>query len=92
MNLMPACGRSFYGGNMPVLISGVLKDATGNAGTELHHSAEGLPVGTTVVVNTVASENRTSAGRYSMDVEQGAVHGRAHGGRNFVHAGVITDT
>ncbi|EGM6935804.1 hypothetical protein IIJ79_004356, partial [Salmonella enterica subsp. enterica serovar Monschaui] len=29
MNLKPACGRAFYGGNMPVLISGVLKDGTG---------------------------------------------------------------
>ncbi|EGU0526113.1 hypothetical protein JEB46_004603, partial [Salmonella enterica] len=30
MNLKPACGRAFfYGGNMPVLISGVLKDGAG---------------------------------------------------------------
>ncbi len=38
---------------------------------ELHHSAQNKRNSTTVVVNTVASENPDEAGRYSMDVEYG---------------------
>ncbi|WP_431197535.1 prophage tail fiber N-terminal domain-containing protein [Salmonella enterica] len=46
---------------------------------------------TTVIVNTVASENPDDAGRYSMEVETGAVHCHAPGGRiSPSHAGVIT--
>ncbi|UGH85184.1 prophage tail fiber N-terminal domain-containing protein [Escherichia coli] len=47
---------------MTVKISGVLKDGTGKTSTELHHCAEGRRTSSTVVVNTVASENPDEAG------------------------------
>ncbi|EBD5114746.1 shikimate transporter, partial [Salmonella enterica] len=56
---------------MPVLISGVLKDATGTAVQNCTIQLKACRTSTTVVVNTVASENPDDAGRYSMDVEQG---------------------
>lgn len=56
---------------MPVLISGVLKDATGTAVQNCTIQLKAIRTSTTVVVNTVASENPDDAGRYSMDVEQG---------------------
>ncbi|KMU19995.1 side tail fiber protein [Salmonella enterica subsp. enterica serovar Newport str. A182RVB] len=72
MNLKPACGRAFfYGGNMPVLISGVLKDGAGTPVQNCTIQLKACRTSTTVVVNTVASENPDDAGRYSMDVEQG---------------------
>ncbi|EJA14792.1 side tail fiber protein, partial [Salmonella enterica subsp. enterica serovar Newport str. CVM 21559] len=72
MNLKPACGRAFfYGGNMPVLISGVLKDGAGTPVQNCTIQLKACRTSTTVVVNTMASENPDDAGRYSMDVEQG---------------------
>ncbi|ECD6384407.1 phage tail protein [Salmonella enterica subsp. enterica serovar Muenchen] len=56
---------------MPVLISGVLKDATGTPVQNCTIQLRACRTSTTVVVNTVASENPDDAGRYSMDVEQG---------------------
>ncbi|EHC90995.1 phage tail assembly-like protein [Salmonella enterica subsp. enterica serovar Senftenberg str. A4-543] len=56
---------------MPVLISGVLKDATGTPVQNCTIQLKACRTSTTVVVNTVASENPDDAGRYSMDVEQG---------------------
>ncbi|EAT0284715.1 shikimate transporter [Salmonella enterica] len=56
---------------MPVLISGVLKDATGTPVQNCTIQLKACRTSTTVVVNTVASENPDEAGRYSMDVEQG---------------------
>ncbi|ECG3042055.1 phage tail protein, partial [Salmonella enterica subsp. enterica serovar Brunei] len=56
---------------MPVLISGVLKDATGTPVQNCIIQLKACRTSTTVVVNTVASENPDDAGRYSMDVEQG---------------------
>ncbi|EBV1836590.1 phage tail protein [Salmonella enterica subsp. enterica serovar Montevideo] len=56
---------------MPVLISGVLKDATGTPVQNCTIQLTACRTSTTVVVNTVASENPDDAGRYSMDVEQG---------------------
>ncbi|EBD3763206.1 shikimate transporter [Salmonella enterica] len=56
---------------MPVLISGVLKDATGTAVQNCTIQLKACRTSTTVIVNTVASENPDDAGRYSMDVEQG---------------------
>ncbi|EAR7206131.1 phage tail protein [Salmonella enterica] len=56
---------------MPVLISGVLKDATGTPVQNCIIQLKASRTSTTVVVNTVASENPDDAGRYSMDVEQG---------------------
>ncbi|EJX6164428.1 prophage tail fiber N-terminal domain-containing protein [Salmonella enterica] len=56
---------------MPVLISGVLKDATGTAVQNCTIQLKACRTSTTVIVNTVASENPDEAGRYSMDVEQG---------------------
>lgn len=56
---------------MPVLISGVLKDATGTAVQNCTIQLKAYRTSTTVIVNTVASENPDEAGRYSMDVEQG---------------------
>ncbi len=58
-------------GNMAVRISGVLKDG---AGKPIQNCTIQLKAGrnsTTVVVNTVASENPDEAGRYTMDVEYG---------------------
>nr|VUD24078.1 Phage tail fiber protein [Salmonella sp. NCTC 7297] len=55
---------------MPVLISGVLKDVR-NAVQNCTIQLKASRTSTTVVVNTVASENPDDAGRYSMDVEQG---------------------
>lgn len=56
---------------MPVLISGVLKDGTGTPVQNCTIQLKACRTSTTVVVNTVASENPGDAGRYSMDVEQG---------------------
>ncbi|EKE3460280.1 prophage tail fiber N-terminal domain-containing protein [Salmonella enterica] len=56
---------------MPVLISGVLKDATGTAVQNCTIQLKACRTSTTVIVNTVASGNPDDAGRYSMDVEQG---------------------
>ncbi|EBW6251938.1 TPA: prophage tail fiber N-terminal domain-containing protein [Salmonella enterica] len=56
---------------MPVLISGVLKDGTGTPVQNCIIQLKACRTSTTVVVNTVASENPDDAGRYSMDVEQG---------------------
>ncbi|EAW1771378.1 shikimate transporter [Salmonella enterica subsp. enterica] len=56
---------------MPVLISGVLKDGTGTLVQNCTIQLKACRTSTTVVVNTVASENPDDAGRYSMDVEQG---------------------
>ncbi len=56
---------------MPVLISGVLKDATGTPVQNCTIQLKAKRTSTTVVVNTVASENPDEAGRYSMEVEQG---------------------
>ncbi|MFH55999.1 phage tail protein [Salmonella enterica] len=56
---------------MPVLISGVLKDGTGTPVQNCTIQLKACRTSTTVVVNTVASENPDDAGRYSMDVEQG---------------------
>ncbi|EKB5610883.1 prophage tail fiber N-terminal domain-containing protein, partial [Salmonella enterica] len=56
---------------MPVLISGVLKDGTGTPIQNCTIQLKACRTSTTVVVNTVASENPDDAGRYSMDVEQG---------------------
>ncbi|ENT8972887.1 phage tail protein, partial [Salmonella enterica] len=55
----------------PVLISGVLKDGTGTPVQNCTIQLKASRTSTTVVVNTVASENPDDAGRYSMDVEQG---------------------
>ncbi|EMD9041177.1 prophage tail fiber N-terminal domain-containing protein, partial [Salmonella enterica] len=56
---------------MPVLISGVLKDAMGTPVQNCTIQLKACRTSTTVVVNTVASENPDDAGRYSMNVEQG---------------------
>ncbi|EBR0209975.1 hypothetical protein DNV67_03320 [Salmonella enterica subsp. enterica serovar Napoli] len=56
---------------MPVLISGVLKDGTGTPVQNCTIQLKASRTSTTVVVNTVASENPDEAGRYSMEVEQG---------------------
>ncbi|HGF8677501.1 TPA: prophage tail fiber N-terminal domain-containing protein [Salmonella enterica subsp. enterica] len=56
---------------MPVLISGVLKDGTGTPVQNCTIQLKACRTSTTVVVNTVASENPDDAGRYSMEVEQG---------------------
>ncbi|ECO2989499.1 shikimate transporter [Salmonella enterica subsp. enterica] len=56
---------------MPVLISGVLKDGTGTAVQNCTIQLKAFRTSTTVIVNTVASENPDEAGRYSMEVEQG---------------------
>ncbi|HHW9047894.1 TPA: phage tail protein [Salmonella enterica] len=51
--------------------SGVLKDGTGTLVQNCTIQLKACRTSTTVVVNTVASENPDDAGRYSMDVEQG---------------------
>ena len=57
--------------NMAVKISGVLKDGTGKPVQNCTIQLKAKRNSTTVVVNTVASENPDEAGRYSMDVEYG---------------------
>ncbi|WP_201478956.1 prophage tail fiber N-terminal domain-containing protein, partial [Escherichia coli] len=54
---------------MAVKISGVLKDGTGKPVQNCTIQLKARRNSTTVVVNTVASENPDEAGRYSMDVE-----------------------
>ncbi len=56
---------------MAVKISGVLKDGTGKPGQNCTIQLKAKRNSTTVVVNTLASENPDEAGRYSMDVEYG---------------------
>lgn len=64
--------RAFlWGGNMAVRISGVLKDGAGKPIQNCTIQLKARRNSTTVVVNTVASENPDEAGRYSMDVEYG---------------------
>ncbi|EBB3383578.1 shikimate transporter, partial [Salmonella enterica] len=74
-----------------VLISGVLKDGAGTPVQNCTIQLKASRTSTTVVVNTVASENPDDAGRYSMDVEQGqyAVTLLVEGYPPS-HAGVIT--
>ncbi|EEW2233485.1 hypothetical protein F9575_07450 [Escherichia coli] len=57
--------------NMAVKISGVLKDGAGKPIQNCTIQLKAKRNSTTVVVNTVASENPDEAGRYSMDVEYG---------------------
>ncbi|MCG0040599.1 prophage tail fiber N-terminal domain-containing protein, partial [Escherichia coli] len=52
-------------------ISGVLKDGTGKPVQNCTIQLKAKRNSTTVVVNTLASENPDEAGRYSMDVEYG---------------------
>ena len=56
---------------MTVKISGVLKDGTGKPVQNCTIVLKARRTSSTVVVNTVASENPDEAGRYSMDVEYG---------------------
>ncbi|HBD2021763.1 TPA: prophage tail fiber N-terminal domain-containing protein [Escherichia coli] len=56
---------------MTVKISGVLKDGAGKPVQNCTIQLKARRNSTTVVVNTVASENPDEAGRYSMDVEYG---------------------
>ncbi|HBN0961536.1 TPA: prophage tail fiber N-terminal domain-containing protein [Escherichia coli] len=56
---------------MAVKISGVLKDGAGKPVQNCTIQLKAKRNSTTVVVNTVASENPDEAGRYSMDVEYG---------------------
>ncbi len=63
--------RAFCGVNMAVKISGVLKDGAGKPVQNCTIQLKAKRNSTTVVVNTVASENPDEAGRYSMDVEYG---------------------
>ena len=57
--------------NMAVKISGALKDGTGKPVQNCTIQLKAKRNSTTVVVNTLASENPDEAGRYSMDVEYG---------------------
>ncbi|ELF6529167.1 prophage tail fiber N-terminal domain-containing protein, partial [Salmonella enterica] len=70
---------------------GVLKDGAGTPVQNCTIQLKASRTSTTVVVNTVASENPDDAGRYSMDVEQGqyAVTLLVEGYPPS-HAGVIT--
>ncbi|EFU7136462.1 prophage tail fiber N-terminal domain-containing protein [Escherichia coli] len=56
---------------MAVKISGVQKDGTGKPVQNCTIQLKAKRNSTTVVVNTLASENPDEAGRYSMDVEYG---------------------
>ncbi|ENA6138146.1 prophage tail fiber N-terminal domain-containing protein [Escherichia coli] len=56
---------------MAVKISGVLKDGVGKPVQNCTIQLKAKRNSTTVVVNTLASENLDEAGRYSMDVEYG---------------------
>ncbi len=67
----PVQAGFFCGVNMAVKISGVLKDGTGKPVENCTIQLKARRTSSTVVVNTVASENPDEAGRYSMDVEYG---------------------
>lgn len=56
---------------MPVQISGVLKDGAGKPIQNCTIQLKAKRNSTTVIVNTVTSENPDEAGRYAMDVEYG---------------------
>ncbi len=62
--------RAFWG-EYGSKISGVLKDGTGKPVQNCTIQLKAKRNSTTVVVNTLASENPDEAGRYSMDVEYG---------------------
>ncbi|CAD5672578.1 tail fiber protein [Escherichia coli] len=64
-------GGLFCGVNMAVKISGVLKDGAGKPVQNCTIQLKAKRNSTTVLVNTVASENPDEAGRYSMEVEYG---------------------
>ncbi|SQD04972.1 putative side fiber protein [Escherichia coli] len=66
---------------MAVKISGVLKDGTGKPVQNCTIQLKAKRNSSTVVVNTVASENPDEAGRYSMDVEVRSVQRHSVGGR-----------
>lgn len=63
--------RAFLWGEYGSKISGVLKDGTGKPVQNCTIQLKAKRNSTTVVVNTLASENPDEAGRYSMDVEYG---------------------
>ena len=63
--------RRFRRAFLAVKISGVLKDGTGKPVQNCTIQLKAKRNSTTVVVNTLASENPDEAGRYSMDVEYG---------------------
>lgn len=69
--ISPALAGFFYGVIMPVHISGVLKDGAGKPIENCTIQLKAKRNSTTVVVNTVASENPDEAGSYAMDVEYG---------------------
>ena len=76
---------------MTVKISGVLKDGTGKPVQNCTIVLKARRTSSTVVVNTVASENPDEAGRYSMDVEYGQYSGTLLvEGFPPSHAGTIT--
>ena len=76
---------------MTVKISGVLKDGTGKPVQNCTIVLMARRTSSTVVVNTVASENPDEAGRYSMDVEYGQYSGTLLvEGFPPSHAGTIT--
>ncbi|OVC87870.1 tail fiber protein, partial [Escherichia coli] len=56
---------------MAVKISGVLKDGTGKPVENCTIQLKARRTSSTVVVNTVASENPDEAGRYSREFEYG---------------------
>ncbi len=66
-----AAGFFYWWKSMTVKISGVLKDGTGKPVQNCTIVLKARRTSSTVVVNTVASENPDEAGRYSMDVEHG---------------------
>ncbi|EIH4802620.1 prophage tail fiber N-terminal domain-containing protein [Escherichia coli] len=76
---------------MAVRISGVLKDGAGKPIQNCTIQLKARRNSTTVVVNTVASENPDEAGRYTMDVEYGQYSvSLLMEGFPPSHAGIIT--
>ncbi|ECZ2147851.1 phage tail protein [Salmonella enterica] len=69
MNLKPASGRVFYGGNMPI-ISGTLKDGAGHPVADCNIILKALNTTNAVIMTTTASVG-ASKGEYRIEAQPG---------------------
>ncbi|EBC3473309.1 phage tail protein [Salmonella enterica] len=69
MNLKPASGRAFYGGNMPI-ISGTLKDGAGHPVADCNIILKALNTTNAVIMTTTASVG-ASKGEYRIEAQPG---------------------
>ena len=66
-----ASGRFFYGGSMPVLISGILRDGAGNPVQDCTIQLSAKKTSPTVVVEVTSSTLTGADGHYSIEAEPG---------------------